>query len=184
MLKLSIFVLALSTVATYAKASSLPTAVNSLVQAQIKGVASSSPQRSLEAAKTCADFSGAWEGTCQIKDKTQKISFMLTQKGCESISFDNDKIDLGHSKIESDNSILASASVQSAARFSQDGQTAKALGTLFVDSPFLPDTVSGRLGGELQKVGDELKIDGQIELWIGLKDLANVLVSCELAQAK
>lgn len=184
MLKISALTLALTALAPHAEAGALPGPVKNLVQAQLKSVATSQPRRRLEAATSCSDFSGNWAGTCRIKDQDVKVSFSLSQDGCKSITIDGDKIDMGHDAIEGDSSIYASATVQAATRFSPDGQKAQAFATLFIDSPYLVDTVSGRLGGELQKAGDGLQLDGQIDLWVGMKDQASLPVTCTVTKSK
>lgn len=178
MLKLVLFVTVLTAISTVAEASALPQPAKNLLQSELKRHASPRAARDVRTAHGCADFSGAWEGTCRIKDQEQKGAFTITQKGCSAIEIEGDKIEMGHNKIESDSSLFATANAQVNTRFSQDGQTAKALATILVDSPFFPDAVSGRLGGEMRKQGEDLLVNGKIDLWLGMKDLVSLPVDC------
>jgi hypothetical protein len=183
MLKLCVFVGVLTAISTMAEASALPRPVNNLVQKELKALSGASnlnraTSQKLGAQAQCADFSGQWEGVCRVNDQEHKASFTLTQKDCSSLSFDGEKIDMGHNRVEADNSALVVTNSLVTTRFSPDGKTANALATILVDSPYLPDTVSGRLGGEMRKDGESLQISGQIDLWLGLKTLAALPAEC------
>lgn len=180
MLKLSLFVVALTAVAPLAEASALPKPMNALLQSELKNFASRSPQRSLEAIapNSCADFSGQWAGTCQVKGQEIKGAFTVTQKDCSSISIDGDKIEIGHLKTETDSSPAGSANALVSTRFVDNGQAARATVNFYVDSPFLPDSVSGRMAGEMRKAGDDLQLNGKADIWLGMKDVASLPVEC------
>jgi len=127
---------------------------------------------------SCEDFSGRWAGSCKVAGEEERVEMSVEQTGCNSISFDGDNLEFGQTRTDISSSDQFFSNAVWAGNLSESGQEVRVFGTMLINSKQFPAPISGAGAGTLKKEGERLVGEGTIKVRAGLKELAQVDVSC------